>query len=683
MKKKMLVSFLLISLIPMFVIMGLSINASTSSLEKAITNQLISMRDLKAENIEKYFEEREGDITILSKTDIAKESMSLLSQRSSSVSQKRGPLTLEKNAEDFFKTFISTYGFYDLFLINNQGDLLYSVAKEDDLGTNLLNGPYKDSGLAKGFTQGKDDYTIVDYAFYEPSNAPAAFLTYPLHNDAGSLIGVLGLQLSDERITSMMQTKTGLGKTGETYLVGNDYLMRSNSRFSTESSIGVQEVKTRATEQALTGKTGTQVIKDYRGSDVLSAYAPLSIKGLEWVILAEIDEEEAFAPVKSLLWKIFGTMIIVALLVLIFANVFTGRITKPIIVLRNELNSLAESGGDLTKKIIVASKDEIGELGHATNRFIGNIRTIVSSVKVSAEQIASASQQLAASAEESIEASSQVAQTINEIADGATSQADVTTGILHKMQESVEETVIGSHKADAMLSRAQTTTVFANKGETSISEAIKQLTNVSKSVQHASESVQQLGKRSEEIGQITTIIASISDQTNLLALNAAIESARAGVHGNGFKVVADEVRKLAEQSRLNSTKISTLIKDIQLETNETVHLMIENSASLQAQVNTIQDGGLALQRIVEQVLSTEKDAQEVKEYFTRVEDHIKEVLGSIEQIASITQQTAAASQEVAASAEEQSATVEEIAHSSEGLANVAENLQSEVEKFTV
>lgn len=684
MKRKLLLSFLFISLLPVFIIIIISSQSTTAALEEAIYNKLASLRDVKKVAIENYFSERESDIIILAKTDMTKNNIDLLSSIYTNVgSNSDAYIEIDREMSEYFLSYIEMYGYYDLFLINNDGDVVYSIAKESDFGTNLLTGPYRETGLAEAFQKGQSGYAITDYAHYEPSNEPAAFISYPLKNNSGSNVGVLALQISNESINSLMQSHEGLGETGETYLVGDDFLMRSDSRFNTESSIGITEVKTIATMEAFEGKEGEQIIKDYRGKEVLSAYAPLEINGLNWSILAEIDKEEAFAPVQTLLMRVITIVVIVVIIVLIFAILFANKLAKPILHIRDELNVLANSGGDLTKTLEVSNKDEIGELASATNLFLANIREIVEKVKDGAKQAASSSQQLSVSAEETEQVSNQVATTINEIADGATNQADYTSNILEKIQQTVHITTDGSKKSEEMVSQAQNATQYAYAGEKSIQEAIAQLITVSSSVQETSNLVQQLGERSDEIGEIITVITNISEQTNLLALNAAIEAARAGEHGKGFAVVADEVRKLAELSSENANKISRLIHSIQSETKEAENMMMRNAESVQSQVEHIKDGGKALEQIVKQSMESEKNATDVSKYFTTVENSIKSVLEAIEHIASITEQTAASAQEVAASAEEQSATVEGIANSSIELAHIAENLRSEVEKFKV
>ncbi len=234
-----------------------------------------------------------------------------------------------------FADLIQTSGQYDLLLIAaDDGRIVYSVSKEIDFGTRLIGGPHRDSNLARGFRkvigEGGNAF-IVDFQHYAPSGfAPAAFALAPIRS-GGVTIGVLAVQLSVDRLDSIMTgdgnwRSDGLGETGETYLVGRDGLMRSRSRFLIEDrdrflaqlpGEGIDEdtiariasfdttilflpVQTAATRKALGGSSGTERMDDYRGVPVLSSYAPLTVAGLEWAILSEIDADEAFAAVRTL-----------------------------------------------------------------------------------------------------------------------------------------------------------------------------------------------------------------------------------------------------------------------------------------------------------------------------------------------------------------------------------------------
>ena len=234
------------------------------------------------------------------------------------------------------RSYLGKFGYYDIFLVDNEtGYIVYTVFKEVDYGTSLLTGPYKETNFADAFKESrnaisKDFVRLMDFDPYHPSlNAPAAFISSPIY-DGDQKIGVLLFQMPIDKINDIMTSKqewskVGLGESGETYIIGSDFLIRNQSRFLIEdrnnyfmmikkmglpeetinrirnlnSTIGLQPVKTRGTKAALNGETGTQIFPDYRGVSVLSSYKPLNISDVNWAIMSEIDEAEAFKYVIS------------------------------------------------------------------------------------------------------------------------------------------------------------------------------------------------------------------------------------------------------------------------------------------------------------------------------------------------------------------------------------------------
>ncbi|MCX2980149.1 hypothetical protein EYC98_04625 [Halieaceae bacterium IMCC14734] len=196
------------------------------------------------------------------------------------------------------KLFVLERGYYDLFLVGAEGDVVYSVVKEKDFATNLITGEWKASGLAEAYRRAidyaADDRVVIsDMQPYAPSKGePAIFMAKAMLGLRGQVLGVLILQLSTDKITQIMNFSAGMGATGETYLVGQDLLMRSNSRFSKESSILRTAVNTDTVQLALAGQQGVDFALDYRGVEVLSAYTSTAIDQFQWAVMAEIDREE-------------------------------------------------------------------------------------------------------------------------------------------------------------------------------------------------------------------------------------------------------------------------------------------------------------------------------------------------------------------------------------------------------
>jgi methyl-accepting chemotaxis protein len=242
-------------------------------------------------------------------------------------------MNVHKKYHKTFNTFLNTYGLYDIFLVDNEGNLIYTVFKEKDFATNLKTEVYSNTGIAKVYKEALElkegEIAFDDFAPYEPSyNSFASFISTPVYID-GMVQGVLIFQMPVDKINSIMQfngkfVEAGLGESGEAYLVGKDYKMRSNSRFQKDidsslvqilgSTIGVWDVKTDSIQAVFEGKKGNWIIPDYRGVNVLSVYDSVDIAGkTKWAIVSEIDESEALEDLNRL--KI--SLVIVAVIVLI------------------------------------------------------------------------------------------------------------------------------------------------------------------------------------------------------------------------------------------------------------------------------------------------------------------------------------------------------------------------------
>ncbi|KAA9111391.1 adenylate/guanylate cyclase domain-containing protein [Microbacterium rhizomatis] len=309
---------------------------------------------------------------------------------------------------DYLTRLVQQVGYEDLLLFNLQGDVVYSAYKGIDLGTNVVDGPFRDSALGKAYqeaiaTNSTSTVITTDFERYIPSlNAPALWVLSPVGNDT-AITGVLAAQIPISKINDVMTGKNrwkeqGLGDTGEVYLVGPDHLMRSISRGLVEDpedyaqraiangtppdvakrivevngTVLLQPVNTVSVENALKGETGTSISTGYLGNENITAYSPIDVDGLNWVAVARIDTAEAFAPVvdftRTLLLSLLAIMLVVSLLSLVLAQVFTRPIKKLVDAVRRV------AGGDLAVQVPSGSRDEIGDLGLAFNDMASSLR---------------------------------------------------------------------------------------------------------------------------------------------------------------------------------------------------------------------------------------------------------------------------------------------------------------------
>jgi methyl-accepting chemotaxis protein len=288
----------------------------------------------------------------------------------------------DPKGSELFAYYAESYGF-DMFLLNPNGYCFYSAAKNPDYQTNLVDGPFAGSGLGRLVQKvlATQSFGFADISPYEPRNGePAAFIAQPLLNN-GQVEAVVALQISQDAINRIMLQPAGMGKTGETYLVGPDKLMRSDSyldrahrtvlaSFTDPAKGGVD---TEAVREALAGRSGEKIITSYKGNTVLSAYAPLNIWNTTWALVAEIDTSEAYAAVaaqKSMM-SILALTSIAAILV--FSLLLTRYITNPIINLADKASYIS-AHRDLNQCIGFESSDEVGILASAFNSMIQSLK---------------------------------------------------------------------------------------------------------------------------------------------------------------------------------------------------------------------------------------------------------------------------------------------------------------------
>ncbi len=210
----------------------------------------------------------------------------------------------------WFRQVLNERGYYDIFLFDSAGNLVYSVFKERDFATNVISGPWRDTDLGEAFRVARDNsaegyQAFFDFRRYAPSEgAPASFISTPIMDDEGELLGVLAFKMPIDRLDEILQEASGLGETGETYLVGQDLLMRSDSRFAEESTILKRKVEMKAARKALDGDHGVMDDLDAEGRAVMAAFAPMDFAGVHWALLGQIARDEIMVPATSLAWRI-------------------------------------------------------------------------------------------------------------------------------------------------------------------------------------------------------------------------------------------------------------------------------------------------------------------------------------------------------------------------------------------
>ena len=644
---------------------------------------------------------------------------------------------VDRQGKDFYQKYIEEYGYGDLFLVQPDGYIFYTVDKKADFQTNLMTGPYKDSNLANLFRRvvRKKSYGLTDFARYRPDkNNPAAFIAQPIiDRENGELNMVVAIQLPLQGINAIMQQREGMGKTGETYLVGPDNLMRSDSfhdpvNHSVKASFANPEtgrVDTESSRQALAGKSGMGIITDYNGDVVLSAYAPVRINGITWALLAEIDRAEALEPVKGIRNIILlvtaistGCIILVALLML-------KMVMKPIVTVVDKLKTLSQGEGDLTQRlqvdcpvcndIINCDKPEcrsFGQKGNMCWEVSGSLSDEPECVKITGgtyetceecevyhiavyDDLQALSsyfnnfvlklQRMFREVVQGVETMSSATTELSAISEQMSGSATTVSDQSESVAASAEEMSTNMESVAAATEQATTNINLVASAAEEMNATISQVADntaqasavtgeaVSEATS-ASEKVQELGVAAKEIGKVTETINDISDQTNLLALNATIEAARAGEAGKGFAVVANEIKELAKQTAEATDEIRTRIEGIQHSTSGTVN-QIERISTV---INTVNQTVTEITTAVEE---QSKATDEIADNVSQAAQGLGEVNENVAQSATVTSEIAQDITGISQSAKEMATSSGEVRSSAGELSELAAKLKNMVSGF--
>lgn len=609
-----------------------------------------------------------------------------------------------------FRSYLKKFGLYDIFLIDPAtGDVIYTCYKELDFTTSLKNGPYANTGLGEAYRkalQAAQPGTAVmtDFAAYLPSyNDPAGFLAAPIHQD-GQLIGIACFQFPIDRLNAIMEERTGLGESGETYLVGKDSLFRSQSRFTKEmgvrSAILNEKVKveTQAAVSANRGESGTAIISDYRNSPVLSSWGPIKVhtsplgveSDLNWAIMSEIDLAEVQAPLNQAFQFALYLTAGSAVVVILFSLLFARGITRQAEEISRMLSMIGIGMFDARANVV--SKDELGDVAYAINAMCDNTLTLIQSreerdqIQTSIQKLQDevrelASGNLANEVEVTADITGPVAQSVNDMitqlrgivsniqkvtvevssaaaqirattehlstgSEAQSTQISQTSEAVTEMAASIQTVAENTRQSSEVAAKARQNAV---RGTQVVQEMISGMERIRDQVQDSSKRIKRLGEASQEIGEIVQLISDIADRTSILALNASIQAAMAGEAGQGFAVVAEEVDRLAERSNEATKRIGTLIHGVQSETAEAIAAMERSTREVVDGSKLATQAGSALGEI--DSVSNELAAliAEVTQATRQQARGAEAISKAMVEISSVTHQTAAGTKQAAES----------------------------------
>lgn len=655
-KSRLLVWFLVLSLVPTVTVSLLAVTNSRRSMQDSYLSTLDTYSTSQADAISKWIEENTNQIKLIAS---APEIINGVKNRDSSaiISRLKEYVKINPAWEILFWTDAS--GNYETTL---------------DAKGNVGDREYFRQAMSTG------QPAVSNGIISKSTGRPIFTIAVPVIID-GKPQGIVAATVTLDYLANMCKDSK-LGKEGYGFIIQNDGLALA---FPDESLILKQNFLQTDSEsfnsmvrKMVSGEKGVDRVI-YNGVPQLVAYAP--IDGTTWSFGVQEPESTAFAASNYLIRFIVIILLIATAVVLFISYMVGNSLVNPILELVKVADTIAS--GDLTVSIETDYRGEIGRLADSLKTMLENFKNGIVAMSNVVAQTNSISSQVSTAAEQTSTAVQQVSTTVQGVAGGAQETAKNVTdasSAVDNISRMIEELAQNSAVVDKT---SQETLRLTEEGQKVVDELRRGFNQTSEATNSIVNVMSELERAAGEIGRIVETITSISSQTNLLALNAAIEAARAGEAGRGFAVVADEVRKLAEESNKSAQQISQFIDEIRNQitraaenTGNAVGIIskqVEIGSRVTETFDTIQESN---NRIIEMIGG-------ITSSISKLVDEGSKISTAVQGVAAIAEENAASAEEVSAAVEEITATIEEITANIQTLAGQARELEDIVRRFKV
>lgn len=681
MKRKLTTFFILLTFIPILVIIlstapYIRISAKNDFV-KSSTQQIIQVDNYVSE----YFNSVSENLEFLTSDPVLKDSLGKLPKYMDKSDDSQLKLShstsigIEKDIFEEFNNFGKAHPKTSyVYIALNDGS--YVQWPEETLPKNY------DPRERPYYKQAMDNVgkiTITDPYYWQPINSGVISTVKTIENN-GKPIGVIGIDSNLTGITTMLKDMS-IGEHGYVILTdaqGNiiAHPKHDDMIFKSISELSIPELN----DLNDTSSKITSINIDNTPSMANIYTSPKT----GWKFIAVIPEKEIYNTANNITILLLILSVITVLGAIVLGLTLSRKISKPIEETSSYLDLL--QNGDFTQNVpesILKQKDEIGDLGNATQNMKTGIASLVNDVKNSSSTINQTVDVLNRMSDLSTQAINDITEAIEQIANSATDQASSLENGVKRTSEISESIRILDKSTLEMENISQTNKDLSDNGLTIIKTLINKSNEVNSSTKEVDILVKEMSNMSKQISVITDSIVEIAEQTNLLALNASIEAARAGEHGKGFAVVANEVRNLAEESGQSADNIKNLISSIQNQVSKIVDYTKLSNISTEEQLEIVNNTENIFNNISNSITNLNFKIADVKKQCSEVNVKREDLMSVMETISAISEETAASTEEVLASSQEQKSTIEDLGTQTEALSELSNQLQNKINNFKV
>lgn len=683
MRSKLIVMFIITGLIPMIIIGFFSYRSAEDNIRQEVFKGQEVFLELTASQLNEYFDKRAGDGRVISQSKNIYEIMDVLDKHGYGSEEWYDNFS---TLDFFVRTVAKTYDYQMVFLTDKTGKIVQAT-ENSMVGSDLSYREYIKKSL-----KGQQNWSKLIQSGITGQKVMVLSTPIKRLGGAGDVIGSLNFYITEDKISKIVHDSVEkLGESSNSYLIGKNGTLITDTKIGeyAEGAALVKKIDTEGTRKVITAiNEGSQdfrekgLYNDYLENPVLGAFGVIRMGDEPVGLVIEVDKSEAFNRINIFSAALFSIIAIVGIAGIIVAYFIARYISQ-------ELNkgvklALEFADGDLTNRLELDSKDEIGSLSKALNRAIGNTRELIKKAVESSDDLSTSGQQLAATAEEVSAQTQSVNATTQQIAAGMEESSASSEEITAAVEEVTNATRILAEKAE----EGNTLSVRVEKRAIEMKDdAQKSSEMAKKTYQEKQKNILEAIDKSKvvgEIGRMTSLISDIANQTNLLALNAAIEAARAGEQGKGFAVVAEEIRNLA----VESTKAVVSIQKLTVQVQESVNDLSLNTEEVLDFIDNkvIKDYDILVQAGIQYM----DDAKTINQLVSEFASNTQQILTSMEQVGSAIEgvsasieQSATGSQDISANMEEVVTAIEDVSKIAEKQAEYAMELDDMVKKFKV